>query len=56
MVVFWEVRTMMCCGTCKHSRYYWIDREYCCMNEDSDNFALPTEYNDGCEEWEEKDE
>ena len=43
-----------CCGNCWHHRKQ--DREWVCMNEHAENFALETEYGDGqsCDEWEER--
>ena len=43
------------CGTCKYHKIYsasfyevWI-----CDNEDSDYYAMESEYDDACDEWEE---
>ena len=30
--------------------------EFCCGNEDSDNYGMPTMYDDSCEDFEEKDD
>lgn len=39
------------CGNCLYNRYAG---EFTCSNECSDNYDLPTGYNDSCEDWEEK--
>ena len=44
------------CGNCKHSKFNWMYKEYICMNDDSDNKDLPTDFAEVCECWEEKDE
>lgn len=41
------------CGACRYNRY--CGSEFCCGNEDSDNYGAPTFYDDSCEEWEEKE-
>ncbi len=46
------------CGTCKHNRRQrdgHCNAEFCCNNEDSEYYGVPTEYSDTCEEWEEKE-
>ena len=41
-----------CCGTCQHHRK--CCGEWQCFNEQSENYAIETEYNDTCEDWEER--
>lgn len=43
-----------CCGTCCYNKKDWQTKEFCCGNEDSENYGLQTFYDDGCEDWEEK--
>lgn len=47
-----------CCGTCKHHNPAWNIKEkvsdWICMNELSENYTYFTEYEDCCEDWEEK--
>lgn len=43
---------MVKCGECAFNTYE--DGEFVCGNEDSENYGLPTAYNDSCEEGEEK--
>lgn len=46
------------CGTCKHnSRSYdgHCNAEYCCNNEESEYYGVPTCYDDKCDEWSEKE-
>ena len=43
------------CGTCKfNSRTYdgRCNSEFCCGNEESDNYGVPTMYDDTCDDWE----
>lgn len=42
------------CGTCKYYYYKSIDDGWVCVNDQSEYVADLTEYNDTCEEWEEK--
>lgn len=42
-----------CCSTCKH--HYPDGLDWVCTNPDSDYCADWTEYNDKCEEWEERE-
>ncbi len=45
------------CGTCKYnirSLDGHCNAELCCNNENSENYAVPTFYDDTCDEWEEK--
>ena len=41
------------CGTCEYNNV--CEGEFCCNNPDSDAYGCPTNYNDVCEEWEEKE-
>ena len=49
-----------CCGTCKYNKrdFYRPQgrgySEFCCGNEDSGNYCIPTFYDDTCDDWEEK--
>lgn len=43
------------CGTCKWHQLEDEESGYVCTNPDSDNRADWTEYEDSCEEWEEKE-
>ena len=44
-----------CCGTCNyHKNYTGTDDGWVCVNPDSDYYTDWTEYNDRCDEWEEK--
>ena len=40
------------CGTCRFNSYEY--GEFSCSNTDSDNYGIPTAYDDSCEDWEEK--
>lgn len=50
-----------CCGTCRFNRRDYTKpkhkgaAEYCCGNEDSENYGIPTGYCDTCDDWEEKE-
>lgn len=50
-----------CCGTCNFNKRDFSKpqnegyAEFCCGNEDSDNYGVPTMYDDTCEDWEEKE-
>lgn len=44
----------MNCGNCRFNTY--SDNEWCCGNEESDNYGVPTMYDDSCEDYMEKDE
>ena len=55
----------MKCGTCKYHKHIYshiepkdgkvdIHEGWVCINEDSENAGCYTEYNDKCDEWEEK--
>lgn len=44
-----------CCGNCEFSKYDRLEREFICKCEESENYSLPTEYRDSCEEFVEKD-
>lgn len=49
------------CGNCKFNKRDFSKPqdssyiEFCCGNEDSDEYGVPTLYGDTCEEWEEKE-
>lgn len=43
------------CGTCKFNFYDKEDKRFYCDNEDSDTYGTPNDYEDGCENWEDKD-
>lgn len=48
-----------CCGNCKHNKYSPDGngiRNGCfyCGNEDSDQYGVPTFYDDACDDFEEK--
>lgn len=49
------------CGTCKYNKRDFSKPqnegyiEFCCGNEDSDMYGVPTFYDDTCDEWEEKE-
>ena len=42
------------CGTCKYNAKCFDG--YCCGNAEGEFFGCPTEYEDRCEDWEEKEE
>ena len=49
------------CGECKYNKRDFSKpqnsgyAEFCCGNEDSDNYGLPTMYDDSCDDFEEKE-
>lgn len=43
-----------CCGTCKYHQHEDIDDGWVCVNDESEYVADWTEYDDYCEEWEER--
>ena len=49
------------CGECKCNKRDFSKPqnsgyvEFCCGNEDSDNYGLPTMYDDSCDDFEEKE-
>lgn len=43
-----------CCGTCKYHHHENIDDGWVCVNSDSEYVADWTEYNNWCDEWEER--
>ena len=46
---------MRCCGKCKyHTPPESQTDDWTCDNEESDNYGLPTEYSDSCEDYEER--
>lgn len=47
------------CGTCKHNKRTFdghCNAEFCCGNENSDNYSVPTFYDDTCDDWEDKND
>lgn len=44
-----------CCGTCQYPRYDRNYESWVCGNEVSDNYGLDTNYNDCCEDYEERE-
>lgn len=48
------------CGTCKYNKRDFSKpqnrgySEFCCGNEESENYSVPTFYDDTCDDWEEK--
>lgn len=53
----WWKKTMdkKCCGNCKYHKYENISQGYVCVNDTSEFVADWTEYNDYCDEWEERE-
>ena len=43
------------CGNCKHNKYDLKDEVFTCNNEDSAYYGLETEYEDSCEDFEERE-
>lgn len=49
------------CGNCKYNKRDFSKpqntgyAEFCCGNEDSEEYGVPTFYDDSCDEWEEKE-
>ena len=43
-----------CCGNCKYNKFDKEDGFYC-NNEDIDEYGLPTQYTDCCDNFEEKE-
>lgn len=46
------------CGECKFNKRSFdghCNAEFCCSNEDSEYYGVPTDYSDSCEEFEEKE-
>lgn len=43
-----------CCGTCSNCRKSEETGEWICANNLSDNYAVETEYNHRCEDYEER--
>lgn len=55
-------RTMReCCGNCKYNKRDFSKpqgkgySEFCCGNEDSENYSVPTFWDDTCDDFEEKE-
>lgn len=46
------MRDSEACGTCRYHQHESIDDGWVCVNDESDNCADWTEYNDSCEMWE----
>ena len=44
------------CGECKYSKYSTTEKEFYCSNTDSDNYGIPTMYDDTCEDFEKADD
>ena len=50
------------CGECKYNKRDFSKPqnsgylEFCCGNEDSDCYGIPTMYDDSCDDFEEKDD
>lgn len=45
------------CGNCKYNKRTYdghCNAEFCCDNEESDYYAVPTAYDDTCDDWEER--
>lgn len=45
-----------CCGTCRYREYDENGQDYVCVNDESENVADFTGFNDTCDEWEGDDE
>lgn len=49
------------CGTCKYNKRNYSNPqgmgyiEFCCGKEDSEEYGVPTFYDDTCDDWEEKE-
>lgn len=46
------------CGTCKYNQRTYdghCNAEFCCGNENSDYYSVPTLFDDTCDDWEEKE-
>ena len=43
------------CGECKYNKYSTTEKEFYCSNTDSDNYGIPTMYDDSCEDFGEKE-
>ena len=49
------------CGECKYNKRDFSKpqnsgyAEFCCGNEESDNYGVPTMYDDSCDDFEEKE-
>lgn len=42
------------CGNCKYNQRTYdghCNAEFCCGNENSENYSVPTLYDDTCDEW-----
>ena len=43
-----------CCGTCKYHKHENIDDGWVCVNDESEYVTDWNEYDDCCDEWEER--
>ena len=49
------------CGNCKHNKRDFSKTQnenyssFCCGNEDSENYGVPTFYDDACDDFEEEE-
>lgn len=46
------------CGTCKYNKRTYdghCNSEFCCGNEDGENYGVPTFFDDTCDDWEKKE-
>lgn len=44
-----------CCGTCEYNCYDYSPNQFYCGNENSEMAGALTDYDDTCDEWQEKD-
>jgi hypothetical protein len=47
-----------CCGECKYNKRSYdghCNAEFCCTNEASEEYGVPTMYDDSCDCFEEKE-
>lgn len=44
------------CGECKYNKYSTTEKEFYCSNTDSDNYGIPTMYDDSCDDFKERDD
>ena len=42
------------CGTCEFNQFDMIVQDYTCNNAESENYGFETEYDDNCDQWEDK--
>lgn len=46
------------CGNCKYNKWFndgHSNSGFCCGNENSEYYAIPTMYDDTCDDWSEKE-